>query len=95
MYVGNLPYQAAEKELEELFSAAGSKIENAKIITDFNTGKSRGFAFIEVPTREELEKEVRRLNGFDFNGRILVVSEAKPRKEKTKSFHKAAARGSS
>lgn len=90
IYVGNLTYQATEKELEELFSTAGSKVENAKVITDFNTGRSRGFAFVEVATREELEKEVQRLNGYLFMGRKLVVCEAKPRENKAPAKGQAA-----
>jgi RNA recognition motif-containing protein len=82
IYVGNLSYQATEKELEDLFNAADAKVENAKIITDFNTGRSRGFAFIEVATLEDIQKEIQRLNGFLFKGRRLVVCEAKPKASK-------------
>ena len=88
IYVGNLSYQSSEQELEELFRSAGSKVESAKIISDFSTGRSRGFAFVEVSSREELEKEVSRLNGFLFKGRNLVVSEAKAREGKSGSFAK-------
>jgi len=88
IYVGNLSYQSSEQELEELFRSAGSKVESAKIISDFSTGRSRGFAFVEVSSREELEKEVSRLNGFLFKGRNLVVSEAKAREGKSGAFAK-------
>jgi len=86
IYVGNLSYQSSEQELEELFRGAGSKVESAKIISDFSTGRSRGFAFVEVSSREELEKEINRLNGFLFKGRNLVVSEAKARENKGREF---------
>jgi RNA recognition motif-containing protein len=77
IYVGNLSYRATEQELQELFGSQGSRVENVKIVSDFNTGRSRGFAFVEVASREELEKETKRLNGFQFKGRSLVVTEAK------------------
>lgn len=91
IYVGNLSYQATEQELEELFSSQGSKVESAKIISDYNTGRSRGFAFVELATREELERETKRLNGFLFKGRNLVVSEAKAQQQKPREYEKARA----
>jgi len=90
IYVGNLSYQASEQELEELFRSAGSKVESAKIISDFSTGRSRGFAFVEVSSREDLEREINRLNGFLFKGRNLVVSEAKARENKGREFSSSA-----
>jgi RNA recognition motif-containing protein len=81
IYIGNLSYRATEQELQELFGSEGSSVENVKIINDFNTGKSRGFGFVEVATRDELEKETKRLNGFLFKGRNLVVTEAKANSE--------------
>ncbi len=82
IYVGNLSYRATEQEVQELFGSEGSHIEAVKIVNDFNTGKSRGFGFVEVATREEMERETKRLNGFLFKGRNLVVSEAKANFEK-------------
>jgi len=81
IYVGNLPYRATEQELQELFGSEGSRVESVKIVNDFNTGRSRGFGFVEVVSREELERETKRLNGFLFKGRNLVVSEAKANSE--------------
>jgi cold-inducible RNA-binding protein len=81
IYVGNLSYRATEQELQELFGSGGSSVESVKIVNDFNTGKSRGFGFVEVGTRDELEKETKRLNGFLFKGRNLVVTEAKANTE--------------
>ncbi|MEW5975693.1 MAG: RNA-binding protein [Acidobacteriota bacterium] len=94
IYVGNLSYQATEKDLEELFAGEGAKVESTKIISDFNTGKSRGFGFVEVSSREELERQVKRLNGYLFKGRNLVVSEAKGEKNsaKIKSMSQSARR---
>ena len=93
IYVGNLSYQASEQELEALFSSEGSKVESAKIITDSNTGRTRGFAFVEVSSQEELQREVKRLNGFLFKGRSLVVNEAKARESKGREFTKSSSRG--
>jgi RNA recognition motif-containing protein len=91
IYVGNLSYRATEQELQELFGSEGSRIESVKIVNDFNTGRSRGFGFVEVVSREELERETKRLNGFLFKGRNLVVSEAKansePRGERRRATH--------
>ena len=81
IYVGNLSYRATEQELQELFGSEGSRVESVKIVNDFNTGRSRGFGFVEVVSREELERETKRLNGFLFKGRNLVVSEAKANSE--------------
>lgn len=82
IYVGNLSYRASEQELRDLFSGDGSRVEAVKIVNDFNTGKSRGFGFVEVTTRQEMERETKRLNGFLFKGRNLVVGEAKANFEK-------------
>jgi cold-inducible RNA-binding protein len=82
IYVGNLSYRASEQELQDLFGSEGSRVEAVKIVNDFNTGKSRGFGFVEVATREEMEKETKRLNGLLFKGRNLVVGEAKANLEK-------------
>lgn len=93
IYVGNLSYQATEQELQELFSSEGSKVESAKIINDLTTGRSRGFAFVELSSQAEMEKEVKRLNGFVFKGRNLVVSEAKQQENRRSQGNKWATRG--
>jgi cold-inducible RNA-binding protein len=93
IYVGNLSYQATEQELQELFSSEGSKVESAKIINDLTTGRSRGFAFVELSSKAEMEREVRRLNGFLFKGRNLVVSEAKRQENRRTQGSKWSARG--
>ena len=90
IYVGNLSYRATEQELQELFGSERSRVESVKIVNDFNTGRSRGFGFVEVATHEELERETKRLNGFLFKGRNLVVSEAKANSESRGEVRRAA-----
>lgn len=78
LYVGNLSFDTMENELEELFSGAGT-VESANIITDRDTGRSRGFGFVEMSTTEEANNAIAEFNGTEFGGRDLVVNEAKPR----------------
>ena len=75
LYVGNLSFQTTETELKELFSQAG-QVETVRIITDRDTGRSKGFGFIEM--EEGADHAIDQLNGKDFNGRVLTVNEAKP-----------------
>ena len=89
-YVGNLSYLVSEQDLRNLFASEGSHVEAVKIVNDFITGKSRGFGFVEVSTREEMESEARRLNGRRFKGRRLVVSEAKANQNKKPAWRRAA-----
>ena len=77
IYVGNLPFTATESTLEELFATYGSVV-SAKIITDRDTGRSKGFAFVEMSTSDESSKAIAELNGKDNGGRPLTVTEAKP-----------------
>ena len=81
LYVGNLSYQITEDELNEIFSAFGA-VESVKIITDRDTGQSRGFGFVEMATKEEGEAAMNDLNGKEHAGRTLVVNEARPRQER-------------
>lgn len=81
IYVGNLPFSTSDGDLEQLFTQFG-QIGKASIISDRETGRSRGFGFVEMPNREEGEKAIAELNGADFGGRSLVVNEAKPREER-------------
>lgn len=80
IYVGNLPFDTAEDDLRELFSAYGA-VESVKIISDQFTGRSRGFGFIEMPTREEGLKAIQELDSKDVGGRPLKVNEAKPKRD--------------
>lgn len=78
LYVGNLPFSATEAELRELFGAHG-QVASASIVMDRETGRSRGFAFVEMSNDEEANAAVNALNGQSMGGRALVVNEARPR----------------
>ena len=77
LYVGNLPYNITEERLQQHFSQHGSVV-SARIIIDKFTGRSKGFGFVEMSSDQEAEKAVNALNGTDFEGRNIVVSEARP-----------------
>src|SRR5579883_2088591 len=77
LYVGNLPYSATEDSLHETFSQCGN-VESARIITDRDSGRSKGFGFVEMSTDEEAASAINKLNGADMGGRQLTVNEAKP-----------------
>lgn len=80
IYVGNLPWSTTKEELAEVFAAkTGVTITDSRIITDRETGRSRGFGFIEVETEEDMAKVIETMNGSDFNGREIIVNEARPR----------------
>ena len=78
IYVGNISYGISEEELKELFGQYG-EVVSVKIITDRETGRSRGFAFVEMSNDEEAKKAIEELNGKENNGRTLTVNEARPR----------------
>jgi len=78
IYVGNLSYQATEDTMRELFAQFG-QVESVAIITDRDTGRSRGFGFVEMSDDGEAEAAIAALNGQDFEGRTLTVNEARPR----------------
>jgi RNA recognition motif-containing protein len=77
LYVGNLPYSVTEERLQQHFAQHGSVV-SARIITDKFTGRSKGFGFVEMSSDQEAERAVTALNGTDFEGRNIVVSEARP-----------------
>lgn len=77
LYVGNLPYSVAEAKLQELFAQHGSVV-SARIITDKFSGRSKGFGFVEMGSDGEAERAAAALNGTEFEGRTIVVSEARP-----------------
>ena len=81
LYVGNLPFSIMETELQALFSQAG-KVLNCNVITDKFTGKSRGFAFVEMASQDEANKAISQFNGKEHDGRALTVNEARPREER-------------
>jgi RNA recognition motif-containing protein len=78
IYVGNLSYGMSENELRDAFSEYG-EVSSVKILMDRETGRSRGFAFVEMPNQKEAEAAVAQLNGRDLDGRALRVNEARPR----------------
>ena len=81
LYVGNLSFQTNSQELQQLFAQAGT-VESASVVEDRDTGRSRGFAFVEMATAEEAAAAIEQFNGKEFGGRNLTVNEAKPRAER-------------
>lgn len=81
LYVGNLPFGLEDAALTELFGRAG-KVETATIVRDTDTGRPRGFAFVEMSTDDEAQQAIQLLNQTDVNGRAIVVNEARPRPER-------------
>src|SRR5262245_47082018 len=77
LYVGGLPPSATDDSLSELFGQAG-QVESARIIRDRDTGRSKGFGFVEMSTQPEAEQAIKQFNGADFEGRSLTVNEARP-----------------
>jgi cold-inducible RNA-binding protein len=78
LYVGNFSYGTTEDDLQRLFSQVGS-VESIAMVTDRDTGRSRGFAFVEMSSKSEGEAAIAKFNGSELDGRSLTVSEAKPR----------------
>ncbi len=85
IYVGNLPYSTTDSELEEMFSQHG-QVQRASVVIDRETGRSRGFGFVEMPNDAEGDAAIAAMNGFDIGGRKLVVNEAKPREARGGGF---------
>ena len=78
LYVGNIPFSAGEAELRDLFSQVG-EIESVHVVTDRDTGRPRGFAFVEMVNDEDAQKAITSLDQSEFQGRRLAVNEARPR----------------
>lgn len=78
IYVGNLPYSATEDELREAFGAHGA-VGSVKIVMDRDTGRSKGFGFVEMPNSSEAEQAIRAIDGSELGGRNLRVNEARPK----------------
>jgi len=81
LYVGNLAFQTSSEELQTLFAQAGT-VESVSLIEDRETGRSRGFGFVEMQTKEEGAAAVEKFNGTELGGRPLKVNEAKPRENR-------------
>ena len=82
LYVGNLAFQTTSQELQNLFTQAGT-VESANVVEDRDTGRSRGFAFIEMSTKEEAKSAIEQFNGKEVGGRAMKVNEAKPRENRS------------
>jgi RNA recognition motif-containing protein len=82
LYVGNLAFQTTSQELEQLFGQAGT-VQSASVVEDRDTGRSRGFAFVEMATQEEATSAIEQFNGKEVGGRALKVNEAKPRENRS------------
>jgi RNA recognition motif-containing protein len=81
LYVGNLAFQTTSEQLQELFSQAGT-VQSASVIEDRDTGRSRGFGFVEMASPEDGQNAISQFNGKEFNGRNLTVNEARPREDR-------------
>ena len=84
LYVGNLPHSTTEAELRNVFEVHGA-VEKVSLVTDRDTGRSRGFAFVEMTDASAADKAIAALNGSDLGGRTLTINEAKPKSDRPKS----------
>ena len=82
LYVGNLPYSVSDSDLQAMFEAHGT-VQSAQVIMDRDTGRSKGFGFVEMGDSNEADEAIESLNGQDVNGRKLTVNEARPREERS------------
>lgn len=82
LYVGNLSFSTSSQDLQDLFAQAGT-VESASVVEDRETGRSRGFAFVEMATKEEGDAAISQFNGKEVGGRALKVNEAKPREPRS------------
>src|SRR5215207_6198428 len=81
LYVGNLAFQTTSQDLEQLFGQAGT-VQSASVVEDRDTGRSRGFAFVEMSSQDEATSAIEQFNGKEIDGRFLKVNEAKPREDR-------------
>lgn len=82
LFVGNIPFASSESEMKDLFSKYES-LTSFKLIMDHMSGRSRGFGFAEFSSQEDAEKAIEELNGYNFNGKALIVNEARPQEKRT------------
>ncbi|HJU44526.1 MAG TPA: RNA-binding protein [Vicinamibacterales bacterium] len=78
LYVGNLPYNTEEGQLQDLFATAGT-VDTVNVVRDRETGRARGFAFVEMGTDAEAQQAIKQLNSYELGGRALTVNEARPK----------------
>src|SRR5689334_6926205 len=84
LYVGNLPYETSQEQIRELFAQAG-EVTEVNLITDRETGRPKGFGFVEMATEEAGQEAIKRFNGYSMGERALTVNEARPREERPRS----------
>jgi cold-inducible RNA-binding protein len=92
LYVGNLSFQTTQQDLEELFGQSG-QVDSVSIVTDRDTGRSRGFAFVEMSGDKEAQAAIQALDGKEIDGRELKVNEAKPRDDRGRRGGSGGGRG--
>ncbi len=92
IYVGNLPFTATNESLSEMFASFGN-VDSSKIVTDRDTGRSKGFGFVEMSDSSEADAAIEKLNGSDYGGRSLTVNEARPMEPRTGGFGGGGGRG--
>lgn len=85
IYISNLSFNVTDQDLKELFADYGN-VSSAKVISDRETGKSRGFGFVEMPENDEARKAIAELDKAEYDGKTINVSEAKPRTDKPRNF---------
>ena len=91
LYVGNLSYQTTRDQLEGLFATAGEVVETV-IVEDRDSGRSKGFGFVEMATEADATKAIEQFNGKEYEGRTLNVAEARPRRERESSGYGSSSR---
>ena len=92
LYVGNLPFSINDEALAQLFAQAGT-VQSAKVITERDSGRSKGFGFVEMATDQEAADAITKLNGTDYEGRPLTVSEARPQAPREDRFSRGGGSG--
>ena len=92
IYVGNMSFQTTEEDLATLFAQAGT-VESAQIITDRDTGRSKGFGFVQMADDDAVAKAIERFNGQEINGRSLTVNEARPMEKRDSGSSQNSYRG--
>jgi RNA recognition motif-containing protein len=93
LYVGNLPFSAEEGQLQAIFGEEGRQVASVRILNDRETGRSRGFAFVEMATSADAQKAIDAINGREFMGRALTVNEAREQAPRNEGFGGGGGRG--
>jgi len=88
LYVGNLSFRVTSEDLQEYFGAAGA-VESANVVYDRETGRSRGFGFVEMASEDEATAAISQFNGQEYDGRNMVVNEARPREERPRGGNRS------